>query len=217
MSMCHREEIECPKCGHKSEFEVWKSINTMLDPEMKAAVLDRSAFKFKCSECGHEANVDYGFLYHQMEDRLMIYYVQDEQGMKDAYEMFRGDMLSDELIEMAQEGYRYRIVTSQNELLEKIIIFDDGYDDRLIEAMKIFIIANLSKDNPELDIQRLYYDDRDKKCFVVIGENGAIGSVDFDEEMYEIVKNDVAKEWPDIVEDDIIINMQWTLERMGIE
>lgn len=43
--MPRRETIICPKCGQESEFTIWRSINTMLDPEMKKVVRDKSAFR----------------------------------------------------------------------------------------------------------------------------------------------------------------------------
>lgn len=38
MSKNHIEKIVCPKCNTESDFVLWDSINTMLDPEMKAIV-----------------------------------------------------------------------------------------------------------------------------------------------------------------------------------
>ena len=64
--------ITCPKCNEEHPFVMWQSINTQLDPEMRAAVKDRSAFQFICPTCGEKTYVDYGFLYHQMEDGIMI-------------------------------------------------------------------------------------------------------------------------------------------------
>lgn len=60
--------VTCPKCNKEHSIRIWRSINTTLDPEMKAAVRDRSAFLFECPSCGEKAYMDYGFLYHQMED-----------------------------------------------------------------------------------------------------------------------------------------------------
>lgn len=42
MSKHHKEEIVCPECQHKGNFEIWDSINTVLNPEMKEKVLNQS-------------------------------------------------------------------------------------------------------------------------------------------------------------------------------
>lgn len=46
MSKHHMEKITCPSCHHEGDFEVWDSINTVLDPEMKEKVL-----KPDCNVC----------------------------------------------------------------------------------------------------------------------------------------------------------------------
>lgn len=33
MSMCAKEEIQCPVCGTTGEFEMWTSLNTEVNPE----------------------------------------------------------------------------------------------------------------------------------------------------------------------------------------
>ena len=35
MSRHHIEKVTCPSCHHEGDFELWDSINTALDPEMK--------------------------------------------------------------------------------------------------------------------------------------------------------------------------------------
>ena len=39
MSKHHIEKVTCPSCHHEGDFEVWDSINTVLDPAMKEKVL----------------------------------------------------------------------------------------------------------------------------------------------------------------------------------
>ena len=46
MSRHHIEKVTCPSCHHEGDFEVWDSINTALDPEMKEKVLNQSIFLY---------------------------------------------------------------------------------------------------------------------------------------------------------------------------
>jgi len=46
MSKHHIEKVTCPSCHHEGDFEVWDSINTVLDPAMKEKVL-----KPDCNVC----------------------------------------------------------------------------------------------------------------------------------------------------------------------
>lgn len=84
MSQSAMQEITCPKCGKKTPFLVWDSINTMKDPEMKEKVRNDEAFRFHCPECGASALLNYNFLYHQQEDKVLIYVSADGE---DASEM----------------------------------------------------------------------------------------------------------------------------------
>lgn len=77
MSQSAMQEITCPKCGKKTSFLVWDSINTMENPEMKEKVRNDEAFRFHCPECGASALLNYNFLYHQQEDKVLIYVSAD--------------------------------------------------------------------------------------------------------------------------------------------
>lgn len=39
MSRYHKEQIECPHCHHKGEFDLWESVNVDLDPELRRQIL----------------------------------------------------------------------------------------------------------------------------------------------------------------------------------
>lgn len=88
MSMCEKEEIQCPVCGTTGEFEMWKSVNTVLNPEKKEELLSGALFQYICPHCGKSYNIDYPMLYHQMEDQIMIYYVVLEEDIQMVEEQF---------------------------------------------------------------------------------------------------------------------------------
>ena len=53
MSSQRSEKITCPGCGKEHDFEMWNSLNTMLDPDMKEKLLSKEMFQFICSaHCG---------------------------------------------------------------------------------------------------------------------------------------------------------------------
>ena len=90
MSRHHIEKVTCPSCHHEGDFELWDSINTALDPEMKEKVLNKSIFLYTCPSCGETFRLNYPTLYHQMEDLIMIYLVSESEVEK-TYEMFYGE------------------------------------------------------------------------------------------------------------------------------
>ena len=100
MSRHHIEKVTCPSCHHEGDFELWASINTALDPEMKEKVLNKSIFLYTCPSCGETFRLNYPTLYHQMEDLIMIYLVSESEVEK-TYEMFYGAVDIDNMYEFA--------------------------------------------------------------------------------------------------------------------
>ena len=91
MTVKHSQSITCLSCKKASDFDFYGSINTMLDPTLKQRVKNFDIFKFICPHCGSEQFVAYSFLYHQMEDKLMIYCCQDEEEIAKVRELYAGD------------------------------------------------------------------------------------------------------------------------------
>ena len=153
MSKHHMEKITCPSCHHDGDFEVWDSINTVLDPEMKEKVLNQSIFLYTCPNCGETFRLNYPTLYHQMEDLVMIYLVPESEVEK-TYEMFYGE---NALADYRTEKYLNRIVTSANQLVEKIQIFDAGKDDRIMELVKLLATDSILKNDPDKEFDELRF------------------------------------------------------------
>lgn len=215
MSMEKMEVLKCPKCGEKSEFRIWSSINTQLDPEMKEQVRTGEAFMFTCPYCGNTANVNYGFLYHQMEDQILIHYSQDEENFNQAYKLYTGEdeLMKGELGINAFEGYLKRIVTSQNQLREKLLIFDMGLDDRIIEIIKLIYMAQMQLEHPELSFDEiLFYTNQEKeKGIEFLNEGNYVANVKIDDAMYHAIVTEYGSNLMDLKEDDIVIDFNWAL------
>lgn len=168
MSKHHIEKVTCPSCHHEGDFEVWDSINTVLDPEMKEKVLNQSIFLYTCPSCGETFRLNYSTLYHQMEDLVMIYLVPESEVEK-TYEMFYGE---NALADYRTEKYLYRIVTSANQLVEKIQIFDAGKDDRVMELVKLLATDSILKNDPDIEFDELRFavDDDGTNILVIINK-----------------------------------------------
>ena len=93
-------------------------------------------------------------LYHDMENKLMIW--MDPEGNIDPNELDKGKFLFARL----EEDYQYRIVSSRNEMVEKILVFDADLDDKPLEMFKYYIReTHLSKDD-DPDETVLYFGGR---------------------------------------------------------
>ena len=219
MSSNKQQQITCPECGTIGKFTMWRSINTVLDPEMKAKVRDKSAFAYKCPKCGKTVNVDYGFLYHQMEDKIMIQYAGIES-LNDVVEFFDGMRKSDDsmLRGLTDAKYILRIVKTQNELLEKLKIFDAGYDDRIIELTKAVYSVQLRDDPKMKDLKEvLFAMEEEEPVLVLFSSDGTyFGTINMNPQLINRITEDFKTVLPPIREDNTyIVDFQWALQQFG--
>lgn len=168
MSKIYKETITCPNCNKKQDFTCYGSINATSDPDLKQALLNRELTNFVCQKCHNETHVSYDLLYHDMQKKIFIWLkYPDEIGQISI------DRRTDPMFELAHD-YQFRIVTSINDLIEKILIFDEGYDDLAIEVVKV--LASFS-DKIDLSHELLFQKTeklllRDKSLvFVEIGDD----------------------------------------------
>ena len=130
MSIIRNAEAACSKCGHKNGITVYRSINVSENPELKDKVRDGSLFLWKCSSCGQTNLSRYETLYHDPEKKLMIWLLPE------GVEISETQMNSISLHAKAIGGYTLRLVKDAGSLMEKVLIFDSGLDDAVIELCK---------------------------------------------------------------------------------
>ena len=216
MSSKSEEMITCPDCGKDGEFTIWHSINSQLDPEAKVDMMSGKIFEFVCPHCKSVHNVDYGFLYHQMEDQIMIQYSTTDEDATKGIEIFE-EMTNDDMIGglTIDVDYTYRIVRSQNQLREKVYIFDQGLDDRVIELMKVFMISQLSQSNPELEIEEMFLEmtEAGPESFAIRLRDGHWGSTEFAQDLYDAIQDKFIKDSDD-GKKEYMVNIRWAFEKL---
>lgn len=192
MSHPSEQTIQCPGCGREQSFVVWDSINVTLDPDLKTKLINGELTQFRCEACRHESPVSYKLLYHDMEKRLMIWLIPDSSdtdlGKQDA-----------KLMKSMTAQYQCRVVRTQNDLIEKILIFDAGLDDRVITVFKALAIEGLAAER-EGDLSELYFaevsqDDLGQKTIALEGvKDGERYEAPFLE--YERIASAFSSKWP---------------------
>lgn len=221
MSKEHTERVTCPKCGEKSDFVIWESINTMINPETKAKVLSGELFRFKCPKCGEEISMNYECLYHQMEDKFMVQLVYSDKSVENAVKVFDNFVNNVKIpkLQSAMSDYTFRIVRNHDQLREKIYIFNHGLDDRVIEIMKELVVNEVRKASSEIDVRvvpiitldvaditpkkfivRLYFF-KDEKWIPADTQE-----IPYEQEIYDTIK-------ADMTDDDVkrlyVVNYEW--------
>lgn len=193
MSKCKKDTIKCPKCGREIEIDVWENIDLPYDAEQKKRVLKNSLFKVNCADCRIIFPIAYRCQYNDMERKYLIWFApRAEETERKAIAAYNQKLKTDKPLQLAQGGYRYRIVFNDNELREKVLIFDEGLDDRYIETMKISYLPLLQKNltEDEAKILGIYFDKKEdgKYRWVIVFDRKQAVAVDIDMNMYEDMK-----------------------------
>ncbi|MDO9581046.1 MAG: CpXC domain-containing protein [Bacteroidales bacterium] len=150
MSIKRTISVSCPFCDNHQLATIWDSINGTDDPKLKRNLLNQSVNKFICNRCRKTSEIRVNILYHDMQRNFMIWLrYPDENGITISTDPELKKIQP--LLDMNQP-YLLRQVTSLNQLIEKIRIFDHNLDDQSIELVKLTILANYNeKDIPSED------------------------------------------------------------------
>lgn len=113
---------------------MWTGISADTEPALRQKILDETLFDWQCPHCGYQAELVYPCLYHDKEQKFMIYLVPEgsEQDLKKVEVDTRFPQLA---------GVRKRAVTSPMELKEKVLIYEAGLDDVGVELVKAGLAA----------------------------------------------------------------------------
>lgn len=142
MSLNAKQNVKCPQCGQMSEVTVWNSITVKDSADLKQDLLRGQVNMFRCPVCSYTALMPSPMLYHDEEKRLMISFspCNDELLKNQLFDnVQKSSKESGELSKL--EGYNLRFITDYNELLEKILIFDNDMNDKTIEVIKLMILS----------------------------------------------------------------------------
>lgn len=220
MSEITKQTIACPKCGKMIQIDVWDSIDIPYDIEQKEKVLKNTFFKSTCEDCKITFPIAYKCLYNDMEQKFLIWLAPRlEEEEKAEVAEYNEKLKTDNRLRLAQGGYTYRIVRNDNELREKVLIFDEGLDDRYIETMKLVYVPafkkNIAKDSKILG---LYFDKKSSGegyQWVLIFDNKKPVIADINMDIYEDMKDKLH----DLVEEKtgegfIQISAPWAMDVM---
>ena len=155
MSKSHMEKIKCPKCSHESEMLVWETMDTKTDPQIKDMIRSGEVFAWRCPHCDNKSLIFYPTLYHQVKEKYLLCYIPGNPSS--AVEYMKTINENNESGYDFNEEYTKRVVSDINQLREKLMILDEGLDDRILEIMKVFAIAELQKNFPDLSVMEIYF------------------------------------------------------------
>ena len=129
MSIINEAMAPCSKCGQQHMVTVYRRINVGENPELKAKVRDGSLFLWECPHCGQVNLAKYETLYHDPAAKVMIWLIPSgevSESQRQAITMHT----------KAMGGYTLRRVNDMGSLMEKVLAFDAGLDDIVLEICK---------------------------------------------------------------------------------
>ena len=133
----------CSRCGGTYSVETYPRINTALDPELKARVRDGLLFVWECPYCGARNLLKYETLYHDPEEKLMVWLLPGDaeppQAVADAVK--------------GLEGYTLRLVRDVGDLVEKVNIHACGLEDTVMEVCKYVTRMEMADQQKRPDLQ----------------------------------------------------------------
>lgn len=109
------------------------------------------------------------------------------------------------LVQSFQAEYSLRLVSSMNELIEKVLLLDAGLDDRAVEMFKLAVMANIEESqrgkNPKLFFSGIYADEKSEEQieFALVNEAGTKAISVPLEQAYNRFLNEFCKGLPTVV------------------
>lgn len=141
MSINSKQSIKCPKCSHLNDITVWSSITADDSEDLKKDLLSAKINMFRCENCSHTALMPNPLLYHDKQKKLMLSFTpaNDEKTVQSLFQNIKKTSKESGELENL-EDYNLRFVTNYDTMLEKILIFDNGLHDKVIEVLKVLVL-----------------------------------------------------------------------------
>jgi hypothetical protein len=150
MSAYVQADFEC-RCGHVNAINVANGIHVSTDPDMRQAVLDGTFHHFTCSECRVALVVEDVLPYTDFPRQHMFTVVpppaihEMQQWVEFSNTSFHQTMEVGALplVREWAPHMKRRLVFGLDSLREKLLVFDAGLDDRVLEILKLKMLEDL--------------------------------------------------------------------------
>ena len=217
--MTFEEDIEdaiiCPNCNHEQELHVTPTVNVTVDPDMKEKVLSGEIFLFTCENCGFTGFAGYPFIYEDKETNggFLIYMEPDCEDREVGVD---GDVADQVLL----QNMTMRLVTTINELKEKIFIFEAGLDDRVVELFKMLSLSKMKADEASQIPDELRFskvdtvDGEEKIFFAAFSDEQYLGVLELPYALYQSCLITGEPIWDYPINECGAVDQQWILDRL---
>lgn len=209
MSIRLNEKVTCPKCGFVYEHECCLSVNAATDPALRERVVSGGTCVAVCPSCSVTTRLIYPCLYQDPEKSFAVYFLPRTEARSIPA---KGDM--ENLLEDASVKSR-RLVDDYTELMEKIAIFENGMDDRVMELFKAYTaISMMSAPDAGFKPDTLVFQGKgDEEHFIMLGiRDKEMHQLAVPQKLYFALNEAVGgRDWGE-GDDFVMVDMLWALE-----
>ncbi len=200
--------VECPVCQTKASKTIETSINAQKQPPLKESLLDGSLLAFECDQCGAKRQIETQIMYHDPDKHWLIYVAPNYHDHKEAIIKGLSNILIQDGIDI--DDYHLRIVTTVPQLVEKIHIIDNGFDDQTMEVVKLLTDGLFAQQEPDRKvIHRYFMRKEDDFKFLYLTEDEQL-LVDYHPTLTEFVEDKFGKELQnDYRGQFILVDREW--------
>jgi hypothetical protein len=213
----HVSIITCPNCRQKAEFEFIHILDRKENAYEKQLLLNGTLFDHKCANCGAEITMSYSLIYVDAERGIELYLVHEDYVDGAIMMLARTDAVFQKYYkcENTCPGPIKRIVMCHHQLREKVLIFDEGLDDRVIELIKLICMNEAMKEMPDLDPVSAEFDIKDGQHVInVYGEEYSVTSP-IPDKLYDHIAEDFKELL--MCDKDYIVDQAWAMDAMGFD
>ena len=158
MNGATQEQVTCPSCGAKLTAEVVTTIRENNEAAWQALV-QRRLNVCHCPHCDQDFMVERPLVYRDETQPFILYYIDTTpETDQNALERQIDDMATEIAEAEGVEKPIVRLTVTLWDFIEKIFIWRNGYDDRLIEFAKQQLFRNTDLDKMSRLQHRLLLD-----------------------------------------------------------
>lgn len=145
----HQVMAQCPVCLNEEEITIWDVIDVSTDPDLKEKLLLKTLQSLECRNCGNSTLIASPLIFRDPERHVLIE-CRPELGPDDLLARLHDlQAVGSTLWPQPAESQPFRrLVASINDLIEKILIHDQGIDDRALEIVKLVVCKHNAQESP---------------------------------------------------------------------
>lgn len=184
-----KNTVACPRCGNTVAANVVNSLGP--DDKNLKKLFDGSLNRVKCPSCGAEFIIETSLTYRDNARPFIVFCLQEpEDGNTEQIENDVDAMATDAAMKENIARPVVRLTFSRADFIEKIMLHNCGYDDRLVEFAKLQLFRSLDELQLSRSRHRLLFDysktDEESLMFLVydIDEHKAVNAVQVPMEDY---------------------------------